>query len=216
MARQNKKNFKSIVDSSIKRGTTPPNVYKSRTWYRKKARSLKEYRDDKPKNIIKMGDANKKTRASLKGRFHIGKLVMFNYEATTPGLKYYDRFPCAFPIQAHSDGFLGINMHYLPFNLRAILMDRLYDFSTLLDSSDDNDHINKLEFDNNDGYKDLNKIQKYRYFRPCIKKYLFNNVKSRYLIVPQNEWDIAIFLPLERFGTTKRQTVWTDSREKII
>ena len=81
---------------------------------------------------------------------------------------------------------------------------------------DDNDHINKLEFDNNDGYKDLNKIQKYRYFRPCIKKYLFNNVKSRYLIVPQNEWDIAIFLPLERFGTTKRQTVWTDSREKII
>lgn len=216
MAPQKKKNFKSIIDSSIKRGTAPANTYKSRNWYRKKAKSLKEYREDKPKNIIKMGNATKRTRPSLKGRFHVGKLVMFSYTATTPGLKYYDSFPCVFPIQAHSDGFLGINMHYLPFNLRAILMDRLYSFSTLFDSSDDNDNINKLEFDNNDGYTDLNKIQKYRYFKPCIKKYLFKNVKSRYMIVPQNEWDIAIFLPLERFGTTPRRVVWADSREKII
>jgi len=47
---------------------------------------------------------------------------------------------------------------------------------------------------------------------------LFDHVHSRFMEVPPEEWEIAIFLPLERFqsekGRATRKTVWMDTRKK--
>ena len=40
-------------------------------------------------------------------------------------LPYYDRFPLTLPIEQYSDGFLGINLHYLSILMRIRLLDRL-------------------------------------------------------------------------------------------
>ena len=62
-----------------------------------------------------------------------GHLYMFMYD---PKLKkelpYYDMFPLVFPYAKTEDGFIGLNMHYLPYNLRIRLLDRK---STRLNSS---------------------------------------------------------------------------------
>jgi hypothetical protein len=45
--------------------------------------------------------------------------------------------------------------------------------------------------------------------------YLNEHVKSRFIKIESAEWDIALFLPTERFQKSSKQTVWKDSRAEI-
>ena len=64
-------------------------------------------------------------------------------------------------------------------------------------------------------YSILQSAAKYRYFKPTIKKYLRNHVRSPFLEIQVNEWDIALFLPTESFRKADMNEVWADSRKKI-
>ena len=44
-------------------------------------------------------------------------------------LPYYDTFPLVLPLERYSDGFLGMNFHYLPIPLRMKLLDKIFDFA---------------------------------------------------------------------------------------
>ena len=139
----------------------------------------------------------------------MGRMFMFEYEAKhAKTLPYYDSFPLIFPIEFQADGFLGINLHYLPYNWRAILMDNLYDLRT----NENMDESTRLALAMN-GYKMLSKSAKYRYFKPCVKKYLYDQVNSRYMEIPPEEWEIALFLPLERFVGESKRKVWNETRK---
>jgi hypothetical protein len=52
-------------------------------------------------------------------------------------------------------------------------------------------------------------------FRPCLKRYLLQNIKSQFLRIDANEWDIAIFLPVESFIGATKQKVFSDSKKSI-
>ena len=55
-----------------------------------------------------------------------GLLNMFFYDPKMKKkLPYYDRFPLILPIEQYSDGFLGINFHYLSMPIRIRLLDRV-------------------------------------------------------------------------------------------
>ena len=41
------------------------------------------------------------------------------------------------------------------------------------------------------------------------------HVKSRFIKIESAEWDIALFLPTERFQKSSKQTVWKDSRAEV-
>ena len=51
----------------------------------------------------------------------------------------------------------------------------------------------------------------------CVHKYLSSNVSGRFLDLGKDEWDTAIFLPIENFIFTKSKTeyskrkVWDDT-----
>ena len=47
---------------------------------------------------------------------------------------------------------------------------------------------------------------------PCVKRYLGDHVKSSTVRIDADEWEIAIFLPVERFQKESKKTVWADSR----
>ena len=64
-------------------------------------------------------------------------------------------------------------------------------------------------------YRVLNGASKYKYFKPCVKHYLTPHVKSRFLEVYAAEWDIALFLPTERFVGAGKGKVQADSRKMI-
>lgn len=208
-----KPTFKTFIEKSVKRGTMPTDIYESRAWYRQRAMRLSGLREVSTERFYRIGRLNKRLRPTLRSRLILGKLFMFQYEAKTrETLPYYDTFPCVFPFEPHADGFLGINMHYLPYVWRARLMDNLYDLTT----NNNMDKTTKLRLVSN-GYNILNKSAKYRYFKPCIKNYLYEQVQSRFMEVPPDEWEIALFLPLERFKSesgarSTRKKVWMDTR----
>lgn len=125
----------------------------------------------------------------------IGKMYMFRYDAKWKHkLPYWDMYPIIFPIEYYGDGFLGINFHYLPPMARAKLMDALMETMN-------NDRFNKttkLQI----SYQILKGASKYSYFRPCVKKYLFSQVRSNFLYISPLEWNIALMLPVQKFVTS--------------
>ena len=117
---------------------------------------------------------------------------------TTPGarglinqgkatLPFYDKFPLIMPLQAAKGGFYGLNFHYLPMAQRVLFLRQLSKYA-----SDKN-------FDRNTRYNLTGGIENNRYFKLCIKHYLFSQVRSSFLNIPPNEMAIGIFLPVARF-----------------
>ena len=94
-----------FIQSVVKAAKGRP---KSTQWYRDK---IAEF--GKPGALDLIRDGKRKNSPFF------GKLNMFFYN---PKLKkelpYYDTFPLVLPIERYSDGFLGINFHYLPIPLR--------------------------------------------------------------------------------------------------
>jgi hypothetical protein len=126
------------------------------------------------------------------------------YKDTLP---FYDKFPLIFPFHVESDRFWGINFHYLPPPLRAKLMDSLYDVA----NNQRYDESTKLRIN----YQILNSASKFRYFKPCVKQYLFTQMKSKFVYIYPSEWDIALFLPSEKFSKASKAQVWAESRKSV-
>ena len=178
---------------------------KSTDWYREKIREF-----GTPKALDLIRDGKQATNPFF------GRLNMFFYD---PKLKktlpYYDRFPLVFPFKRgfqrqraiESGSFLGLNLHYLDPRLRARLMDGLYTIST--DKKFDEDTRIRLS------YNILNKASKFRFFKPCVKRYLVNRVRSRFVKINADQWDTALFLPTERFRKKSKSAVYKLSRKMI-
>lgn len=140
----------------------------------------------------------------------IGNMYVFNYDPKHKlTLPYYDRYPLIFPIERAKGGFLGINLHYLPPRLRAKLMDALWEKSKpmVAETSDKN----RLRV----SYGILKEAAKFKAFHPCIKHYLANHVRSRFLKIAPYQWDMALMLPLARFEKATQEQVWRDSEALI-
>jgi len=174
------------------------NSLEARNWLRQKAA---EVRTVNPKATIQQGPF-------LTNRIITGNMYLFAYDPKTKeDLPYYDRFPLVFPFRRVPDGFYGINLHYLPPLLRAKLMDALYDTV----NNDNMDETTRLRIN----YRILQSAAKFRYFEPCVKHYLNNHVRTRFLWIPADQWETALFLPLERFVGATKQQVWKDSRRMV-
>lgn len=174
---------------------------KSRKWIREEA--SKADIEDSQKSVRPMAVQHGKSFVRM------GRLYLFRYSpANHATLPYYDTLPVVFPFSFTESGFTGINLHYLPHDLRAILMDRLYPLVNN-DAFDDSTYLKKLT------YEILNSTARFKYFRPCIKQYLNNRTTSRFIYIPPSQWELALFLPLEKFKKAPKTRVHQDSRRII-
>jgi hypothetical protein len=157
----------------------------------------------------------KPTRASLMNDMArlredtvIGKMYFYFYDAKTKDkLPYFDRFPLVIPIEQYRDGFLGLNLHYIHPKQRLILLDKLSTYAT----NDKFDRTTKLRL----SYQLLKTASKVYETQACIKKYLFSNIKSRFLEISADEGDIAALIPAEDFTGASTNKVYADSRKKF-
>ena len=135
-----------------------------------------------------------------------GFMYMFVYDALHKDtLPYYDRFPLVIMLSPAPGGFMGLNLHYLHPNTRAIFLDSLMQSFT-----DDNlTEKSKLRL----RYETLARARKHRYFQPCLKHYLFDQMKTRPSQVLAPDWEIAIFLPTEHFRGAQKTKVWSESKK---
>ena len=167
---------------------------RSTQWYRNK---IKEFGMPGAMDLIRDGKRN--------SRPFYGKLNMFFYDPKhKKTLPYYDTFPLVLPLETYDDGFLGLNLHYLPIPLRIRLLDGLVDYS------------NNTAFDETTrlvvNYKRLKNIE---LIRPTIHKYLSGHTKSQFRRIDADEFTIATLLPVQRFKKATDKEVWRESRRMI-
>ena len=169
----------------------------SRTWLRQKVKDLN------PTSRALMADRDRLRTNSI-----IGKMYFYFYDPKTKdSLPYYDRFPLVIPIENYKDGFLGMNLHYIHPKQRIILLDKLSDTA----SNKNYDKNTKLRI----SYQFLSSASRAFEATPCIKRYLYDHVQSRFLEITADEWDIAVMLPVESFVKASTSKVWSDSRKKF-
>lgn len=187
-------NFKRYISSTF---DLDEKLDTANKWYREKANE-----------IVKL-DTRSVIRQNIDlavSRVRLGRMYLYQYDPVGKNeLPYYDRFPVVFVIDVQRNGFLGLNLHYLPFKYRATLMDALYEFTI---GEEDNRRLRAT-------YKILSSVKSLRFFKPCLKQYLNSQMRSRFLLVPPSEWDTALFLPLQSFIKAKEPVVYKDSIRKI-
>tara|TARA_R110002096_G_scaffold366406_3_gene559776 strand:- start:1673 stop:2446 length:774 start_codon:yes stop_codon:yes gene_type:complete len=135
-----------------------------------------------------------------------GGMFMFKYEPTTKNdLKYYDAIPLIIMIGRTSDGFIGLNLHYLPEKYRIALLKKLF---TSVDFS-------KVDAES-DVQSRLNVVSAYKLIKPIYKRYKYDGVSSRLVRIPIENWLMASLLPISKFEGKSRKEVWDDSRKIIF
>jgi hypothetical protein len=191
-----KKLIDRIQESLAKEGLQP-RTNAARTWLRSKVKDLT------PSKTALMRDQER-----LRNKSMIGRMYFYFYDPKTKdSMPYYDRFPLVIPIERYNDGFLGLNLHYIHPKQRLILLDKLSDTLT----NDKYDETSRLRV----SYPFLSSASKIFEATPCIKRYLFSHIESRFLEITANEWDIAAMLPMESFVGAKTSRVYSDSRKKF-
>ena len=132
----------------------------------------------------------------------LGKMFFYKYDPKfAKKLPYWDMYPLVFPFEKAPGGFYGLNLHYIPPRDRAVLMDSLNQYA----SNNKYDQTTRLEL----SYRLL---KRYGRAVPCVKRYLGDRIVSQTVRIDADEWEIAIFLPVERFQKASKGEVWADSR----
>ncbi len=176
--------------------------YKSSNWFRAQVRKMSGAASLDPNQVMR-GDASSKGT-----RIIPGNLYMYLYDPKHKDtLPYYDMFPMVFPFRQVKGGFYGLNLHYLPYDLRARLLDRLMEFR----NNKFMDETTKLRM----SWSTLGGMSQFALAQPCVKHYLYQHVRSPFKAVHSQDWATALTLPLQRFVGATPQQVWRDSM-KII
>ena len=137
-----------------------------------------------------------------------GKMYFFFYDPKLKdSLPFYDRFPLVIPVEKYADGFLGLNLHYLPVKYRVVLLDKLYD----LTNNDKFDETTKLRM----SYDLLSGSSRYKEFQPCLKRYLSSHIRSNITVIESDKWETTIFLPVEQFTKKTASAVQKMSVESL-
>jgi hypothetical protein len=178
------------VNKSLYKAGIKPRTEAARNWLIDKISSLRM--PTNRSNVL--NDPNRISASIL-----VGKMFIFAYDAKYKEvLPVWDRFPLVLPMEMYSDGFLGLNLHYLDPGTRLVLLDRLHDF------------INNDKYDNttrfNMSYNLLKNSRRYRMIEPCIKRYLYSHIVSSIIYIEPDSWETACFLPTEKF-------VYRDTKE---
>jgi hypothetical protein len=121
-------------------------------------------------------------------------------------LPVYDRFPLVFPFQATPDGFIGINLHYLPYRMRAKMLNELYKLATSTTITD----TTRLRM----SWTILNNASRYPGVKSCVKRYLNTHVRSRFMLINPLDWKTVIFLPVEDFAKMTKEQVFRQTRRE--
>ncbi len=121
----------------------------------------------------------------------LGRMYFFKY---TPIGRYtlpkYDKFPMCIPIERTSNGFVGLNLHYLGSGQRSALLELLLQFKS---EAIINDQTRiKANYSTIKAFTALERLAS-----PCIHRYVFQQVRSKFIEIYPSEFEMAIQLPVE-------------------
>ena len=177
------------------RAGVQPRSDESQKWFRNKLKNIGQVNRQK---LLRDSALQRVARPRM------GDMYMFFYDPKhKETLPYYDKFPLIIMVEKAPGGFYGLNMHYLPPVLRAKLFDGL--------AKSDERYDENTRF--RARYRLLQSVRKLKYFKPCFKHYLTKHVEGRISKVEAPEWEIALFMPTQRFKKATATQVYADSRK---
>lgn len=189
--------FQKLEFEAFRKGITPRSK-ESRAWFMNKAKNLN----------VNRSKLMKEEPLEFRNQPAVGRMYMYFYDPKHKDtLPYYDRFPLIIMVGPAKGGFAGLNLHYLPLNIRAKFLDAL--LGTINNERYDESTRFRINYDM------LRRASKLNAFKPCYKHYLRQHVRSRLALVPAPEWEIATFLPTADFEKASSSSVYRDSRRKM-
>ena len=197
-APEEKNAIEKKVRIATRQGRLKKRADSSLRWYLGKLRDAGGSHDER----------NVATAVSSRQKMYIGGMYQYVYDAKTKEkLPYWDAFPLIICINVYADGWLGLNLHYLPPILRAKLLDKLMEFSKTIRTGGNGKrtymHLS---------YKMLTRLSQVPFFQHCIKRYLASHVQSKIMRVNSSFWEEVAFLPTQQFKKAPDSTVWKDAR----
>ena len=184
------------LKTAIKTSTAGAKARAAGDWFREKVRQAGA------SARMKAVTPNQLLRRQPDDNILLGKMFFYKYDPKfAKKLPYWDMYPLVFPFERAPGGFYGLNLHYIPPRDRAVLMDNLNQYA----SNNKYDQTTRLEL----SYRLL---KRYGRAVPCVKRYLGDRIVSQTVRIDADEWEVAIFLPVERFQKASKGEVWKDSR----
>lgn len=176
----------------------PQAVKQSQSWFQQQALLLSK-QSIQPLKLIQSSPEKNDTKVVP------GALYLFMYDAKLQDtLPYWDMFPLVFPFRKLKDGFLGLNMHYLPYKGRIQLLDGLMDFRN-----------NKMMNENTRlkySWALINNASRFSVAKHCVHRYLNTHLQTPLKKIDAQDWATAMMLPVERFVGASKQQVWSEAR----
>lgn len=167
-------------------------------WFRQQIRDIKKNRFNKYQFIIN-------GRQDTVRRLEVGKLYFFEYVAkyggmgsdipTSQQLPVWDRYPLVLPFTTAPNGFIGINLHYLPIRARAWLLDKLLGTANV--------PANKLRIN----WQILSGLSRIDIGQYATHRYLLNHITSPFRLVRIDDYANAIMLPFAGWYGKDRRLV---------
>ena len=103
-------------------------------------------------------------------------------------------------------GFIGLNFHYLSPADRAVFMSRLEPFQRVVQEG-----IIRI----NITYSMLKAATRLIHYKACIRSYKRSQIGNMLYTLTPDEWELALFLPTEKFVKVAKRRVWNISRQII-
>jgi hypothetical protein len=148
-------------------------------------------------------------KATLSTDVMPGHMYAFMYDPLTKEkLPYYDKFPLVLPFNMDGYSFIGLNLHYLSYTMRLNLLDKLMAFAV---TTKGDGNVQYLRF----SWEMIGHVSRLREVQPCVKRYLFSHVRSKFVHIPSIDWPVVTMLPLEGFQKATSSAVWRDSTRKV-
>lgn len=121
----------------------------------------------------------------------LGRLYFYKYSPIYGDkMSKFDKFPLCVPIERYNNGFLGVNLHYLPAASRAVLLEIM--LGTKSEQTVTDDTIMRVNYQR---LKSVSRV--FNLAQPCIHRYIFNQVRSKFIEIYPREFDRAIQLPVD-------------------
>ena len=165
-------------------------------WFRLAAERLRISGRNAVKDSILQDQSNK-----LVTSIEIGKMYYYAYDAKHKDtLPFWDKYPLIFVLNKDSQGFLGLNMHYLRPDLRLAFFNKLQQFAS---DKRLNPRAKMLVT-----YQMISDFAKFPEVEHCVKRYLWTHVKTRWMEVQPEDWRNVVLLPLQSFTGMQASQVW--------
>jgi hypothetical protein len=118
-----------------------------------------------------------------------GTMLFYHYNPKYKDtLPQWDAFPLVIVLDIYDDGFLGLNLHFVPSVARQKI------FLAFLDvlKTSGKDEKRRILLD----YSIAKTVVATKYFGPMIKRYLYSQFMVPPKLVPYDMWEDVLFLPL--------------------